>query len=109
MMSVRTVEDDYQFALKVEEKLARKQSQGGRGKGLVPNKSKGVNHDRAHKFKDEVEKPHSQSKRGENSQGRQGGGRSSSRGRGRRGGGDIRCYVSGKTRHMSWECPEKNK
>jgi hypothetical protein len=41
--------------------------------------------------------------------GRQGGGRSFSRGRGRRGGGELRCYVCGKTGHMSWECPEKKK
>jgi hypothetical protein len=59
---------------------------------------------------DEVEKPHSHSERGENSRGRQGGGRNSSRGRGRRGGGgEVRCYSYGKTEHMSWECPEKNK
>jgi hypothetical protein len=38
MMSVRTVEDAYQFALKAEEKLARKQSQRGRGKSLAQPK-----------------------------------------------------------------------
>jgi hypothetical protein len=32
MISVRIVEDVYQFALKAEEKLARKQNQRGRGK-----------------------------------------------------------------------------
>jgi hypothetical protein len=64
MMSVRTGEDAYQFALKAEEKLARKKSQLGRGKNPAPNKSKGVTHDRAHKLKDEVEKPHSHLERG---------------------------------------------
>jgi hypothetical protein len=39
----------------------------------------------------------------------EGGGRSSSRGRGRRGGGEVICYACGKTRQMSWKCPEKNK
>jgi hypothetical protein len=41
MMSIRTVEDAYQFALKAEEKLARKQNQRGRGRSPVPNKGKG--------------------------------------------------------------------
>jgi hypothetical protein len=45
MMSMRTVEDAYQIALKVEEKLARKQSQRNRGRS--PNKGKGVAHDKA--------------------------------------------------------------
>jgi hypothetical protein len=108
MMSVRTVEDAYQFALKAEEKLTRKQSQRGRGKSPVPNKGKGVAHDKAHKSKDETEKPHSHSERGGSSRGRQDGGRSSSRGRGRSR-GEVRCYACGKTGHMSWECPEKKK
>ena len=64
MISVRTVEDSYQLALKVEEKLTRKQNQRGRGKGSIPSKSKGFNHDRAHKSKDEAEKPHNHSERG---------------------------------------------
>jgi purine nucleoside phosphorylase len=83
MISVRIVEDAYQFSLKAEEKLARKQNQRGRGRSLVPNKGKGVSHDKAQKAKDETEKAHSHSKRGGSSQGRQDGGRSSSRGRGR--------------------------
>jgi hypothetical protein len=64
MMSVRIVEDAYQFALKEEEKLARKKSPQGRGKGPTPNKSKGVTHDKAHKPKYDTEKPHSHSERG---------------------------------------------
>jgi hypothetical protein len=99
MMSVRTVEDAYQIALKAEEKLSRKQSQRGRGRSV--NKGKGVAHDKAQKTKDETEKPHSHSERGGRSRGRQSGGRSSFRGRGRSRGGEIRCYACGKTRHMS--------
>jgi hypothetical protein len=44
MMSVNIVEDAYQFALKVEEKLDRNQGQRGRGKIPSPNKRKGVTH-----------------------------------------------------------------
>jgi hypothetical protein len=32
MVTIRNVEDDYQVALKAEEKLARKQGQRGRGR-----------------------------------------------------------------------------
>jgi intein-encoded DNA endonuclease-like protein len=64
MMSVRTVEDAYQFALKVEEKLARKQSQQGRGKSSVPRKSKGFNCEITHQCKEEAEKAHSHLERG---------------------------------------------
>jgi hypothetical protein len=41
--------------------------------------------------------------------GRQGGGISSYRGRGRSRGGEVRCYACGKTEHMSWKCPERKK
>jgi hypothetical protein len=106
-MSIRTVEDAYQFALKAEEKLARKKNQRGIGKSPVPNKGKGVAHDKAQKSKDETKKPHSHSERGGSSRGRQDGGRSSSRGRGRE--GEVRCYTCGKAGHKSWECPKRKK
>jgi hypothetical protein len=109
MMLRKTVEDAYQFALKEEDKLARKQSQRGRGKIPGQTRGKGFTHDKAHKSKDEAEKPHSHSEKGGSSRGRQGGGISSSRGRGRRGGGELRFYAHGKTGNMSWECPKKNK
>jgi hypothetical protein len=64
MMSVRTVEDSYQFELKVEENLARKQSQRGRFKIVVPRKNKGFTRDRTHQSKDETEKPHNHSESG---------------------------------------------
>jgi hypothetical protein len=64
MMSVRIVEDAYQFALKAEEKMARKKIQRGRCRSPAPNKGKGVAHDKAHKSKDETEKPHSHLERG---------------------------------------------
>jgi hypothetical protein len=48
MMSVKTMEDSYQFVLKVEEKLAKEHNQRGKGKSLVPSKRKGFNRDKAH-------------------------------------------------------------
>jgi hypothetical protein len=63
-MSVRIVEDAYQFALKEEEKLSEKQSHRGRGKILVPRKRKGFTRDITHQSKDEIEKPHSHMERG---------------------------------------------
>jgi hypothetical protein len=61
MMSVKTVEDVYQFVMKAEEKLAKKQNQRGRGKISFPSKSKGFNCDRSHHSKEEAEKPHNHS------------------------------------------------
>jgi hypothetical protein len=56
MMTVRTVEDAYQIALKAEEKLARKQSQQNRGRSL--NRGKGVSHDKTQKPKGEAQRNH---------------------------------------------------
>ena len=109
MMSVKTVEDAYLFSLKEDEKLAIKQIQQGRGKTPTQVIHKGVIHDKAHKSKGESEKPHSHLERGGSSRGRHGGGRSSSRGRGRSRGGEVRFYACGNIGHMSWECPDKNK
>jgi hypothetical protein len=96
MITVRTVEDAYQIALKAEEKLARKQSQRSRGRSL--NRGKGIVHDKAQKPKVETGKPHSHSERGGSSRGRQYGGRNAfPRGRGRGRGGEVKCYACGKT------------
>jgi hypothetical protein len=108
MVTMRTVEDAYQDALKVEEKLARNKIQRSRGRS--PHRGKGIVHDKAQKPKSETGKFHNHTERGGSYQGRQYGGRNSfPRGRGRGRGGEIRCYACGKTRHMSWECLEKNK
>jgi hypothetical protein len=108
MEMVRTVEDVYQMALKAEEKLARKQSQHNIGRSL--NIGKRVSQEKTQKPKDEGEKPHSHSKRGGSSRGRQSGGRIYfPRGRGRGRGGEVRCYAYGKTGHMSWDRLERNK
>jgi hypothetical protein len=57
MMRVRTIEDSYHIALKGEEKLDRKHSYRSRVRS--PNKGNGFSHDKAHKTKNETEKPHS--------------------------------------------------
>jgi len=107
-MTIRIVEDVYQIALKVEEKLAKKQSQQEIGRILKIYK--GVSHDKTQKPKGEVEKLHSHSERGGSSRGRQSGCRNSfPRGRGRGVGGEIKCYAYGKVGHMSWECSERKK
>jgi uncharacterized protein YjbK len=51
MMTIRTVEDAYQMALKVEEKLSRKQGQ--RGQGRSQSRGKLVIQDRNQKPKEE--------------------------------------------------------
>jgi hypothetical protein len=50
MATVKTIEDAYQIALKVEEKLERKQSQQNRGRSL--NKGQGVAQNKVQKPKD---------------------------------------------------------
>jgi hypothetical protein len=55
MATIRTVEDAYQMALKVEEKLSRKQGQRGRGRSQLKGKS--VAQDKYQKPKDDWKKP----------------------------------------------------
>jgi hypothetical protein len=62
MMTIRKVEDDYQIALKVEEKLARNQSQRSRSRGSI--RGKGIVYDKAQKTKDEIKKSCSHFERG---------------------------------------------
>jgi hypothetical protein len=45
MVTMRTVEDAYQVALKAKEKLARKKSQ--RSREIIPTMGKGIVHDKA--------------------------------------------------------------
>jgi uncharacterized protein YjbK len=62
MMTVRNVEDSYQMALKVEEKLDQKQGQRGRGRSQ--NRGKAITQDKIHKPKEEEKKPHTHPERG---------------------------------------------
>jgi hypothetical protein len=69
MVTIKNVEHSYQIALKVEEKLARKQGQRGRGKGQ--SRGKEIAQDQVQKPKDEENKPHNHPERGGSSQGGQ--------------------------------------
>jgi hypothetical protein len=113
------VEDSYQMALKVEEKLSRKQSQRGRGRSHPRGKS--VAQDKYQKPKEEWKKPQTQTERGGTSQqGKHTEKRGDyadnntfpctrGRGRGRGRGGVITRFTCGKNGHKSYECPDKNK
>jgi hypothetical protein len=110
MMTIRTVEDAYQMALKVEEKLSRKKSQRGRGRSQPRGKT--VVQDRNQKPKEEWKKPQYQTERGGSSQRGQYADNNTfprARGRGRGRGGVIKCFTCGKNGHKSYECPDKKK
>ena len=55
MLTIRTVEDAYQLALKAEEKLSRKKGQRGRGRSQPRRKA--VAQERIHKPKEEWKRP----------------------------------------------------
>jgi hypothetical protein len=66
MVTIRTVEDAYQMALKAEEKLSRKQGQRGRGRSHPRGKS--VVEDKYQKPKEDWKKPQTRTERGGTSQ-----------------------------------------
>jgi hypothetical protein len=124
MVTIRTVEDAYQMALKAEEKLSRKKGQRGRGRSQP--RGKAAAQERTQKPKEEWKKPRGKFERGGTSQRgpyieqrgqhtEHSGGyvdantfpRTRGRGRGR--GGVITCFTCGKNGHKSYECPEKKK
>jgi hypothetical protein len=110
MMTIRTVEDAYQMALKAEEKLSRKQGQRGRGRSQARGKT--IAQDKNQKPKEEWKKPQTQTERGGSSQRGQYADRNTfprTRGRGRGRGGEIKCFTCGKNGHKSYECPDKKK
>jgi hypothetical protein len=124
MVTIRTVEDAYQMALKAEEKLSRKQSQRGRGRSQPRGKS--VAQDKYQKPKEDWKKPQTRTERGGTSQrgkyAEQRGQHTEqrgdyadnntfprTRGRGRGRGGVITCFTCGKNGHKSYECPDKKK
>jgi hypothetical protein len=66
MVTVRIVEDSYQMALKAEEKLSRKQGQGGRGRSQP--RGKAVAQEKFQNPKEEWKKPQGRVERGGTSQ-----------------------------------------
>jgi hypothetical protein len=124
MVTIRTVEDAYQMALKAEEKLSRKQGQRGRGRSQARGKS--VFQDKNQKPKEDWKKPQARTERGGTSQrgkyveqrGQHTEQRGDyadnnifprTRGRGRGRGGVIKCFMCGKNGHKSYECLDKKK
>jgi hypothetical protein len=110
MMIIRNVEDAYQIALKVEEKLSRKKGQ--RGRGRIQAKGKTIAKDITQKPREEGKKPQTQTQRGGSSQRGQYANRNTfprARGRGRGRGGEVKCFVYGKNGHKSYECPNRKK
>jgi hypothetical protein len=109
-MIIRNVEDVYQIALKVEEKLSRKKGQ--RGRGRIQAKGKTISQDITQKPREEGKKPQTQTQRGGSSQRGQYANRNTfprARGRGRGRGGEVKCFVYGKNGHKSYECPNRKK
>jgi hypothetical protein len=125
MVTIQMVEDAYQMALKVEEKLSRKQSQRGRGRSQPRGKL--FAQDKCQKPKEEWKKPQGKVERGGTSQrGKQyveqrrqhteqrgdyadNNTFPRTRGRGRGRGGVITCFTCGKNGHKSYECPDNKK
>jgi hypothetical protein len=123
MVTIRTVEDAYQMALKAEEKLSRKQGQRGRGRSQP--RGKAVAQERTQKPKEDWKRPQGKAERGGTSQQRQqiseprrqqddqqGGYADANifprtRGRGRGRGGVITCFTCGKDGHKAVDCPER--
>jgi hypothetical protein len=123
MVTIQTVEDAYQMALKAEEKMSRKQGQ--RGEGRSQPRGKSVTQDKYQKPREEWKKPQTRTERGGTSQrgpyvekrGQHNEQRGDyadnntfprTRGRGRGRGGVIRFFTCGKNGHKSYKCPEKN-
>jgi hypothetical protein len=123
MVTIRTVEDAYQMALKAEEKLSRKQGQRGRGKSQP--RGKAISQERIQKPKEEWKKPQGKAGRGGTSQQRQqiakprrqqddqqgdyadANAFPHTRGRGRGHGGVITCFTCGKDGHKAVDCPDR--
>jgi hypothetical protein len=123
MVTIRTVEDAYQMALKAEEKLSRKQGQRGRGRSQP--RGKAVVQERTQKPKEDWKKPQGKAERGGTSQQRQQNFEPRrqrpdqqgdyadantfprTRGRGRGRGGVITCFTCGKDGHKAVDCPER--
>jgi hypothetical protein len=123
MVTIRTVEDAYQMALKAEEKLSCKQGQRGRGRSQP--RGKAVAQKEFQKPKEDWKRPQEKDERGGTSQQRQQNFEPRrqrqdqqgdyanantfprTRGRGRGRGGVITCFTCGKDGHKAVDCPDR--
>jgi hypothetical protein len=124
MVTIRTVEDAYQMALKAEEKLSRKQGQRGRGRSQPRGKT--IAQEITQKPREDWKRPQEKAEKGGTSQQRQqhveprrqqddqqSGGYADAntfprtRGRGRGRGGIITCFTCGKDGHKAIDCPDR--
>jgi hypothetical protein len=123
MLTIHTIEDAYQMALRAEEKLSRKQGQRGRGRSQP--RGKAIVQERTQKPREDWKRPQGRAERGGTSQARQqnieprrqrddqqGGYADANtfprtRGRGRGRGGVITCFTCGKDGHKAVDCPER--
>jgi hypothetical protein len=123
MVTIRTVEEVYQMALKAEENLSHKQGQRGRGRSQP--RGKVVAQERTQKPKEDWKKPQGRAERGGTSQQRQqnfeprrqqpdqqgeyadANNFPRTRGRGKGRGGVITCFTCGKDGHKAMDCLER--
>lgn len=103
LLSPDTVAKCYQLALKVEEKIKRRQENNNRSRGIQPFRGRGTFRGRRPNFQPQTE-TYNEATRFDNSRGRRPNLRGRSLGRTN---GTIRCYNCNQEGHMAHKCPVK--